>query len=97
MARTYYVYILASQRNGTLYTGVTNDIARRVAQHRNRTGSIFTASYKVARLVWAEPHADIRDAIAREKPIKKWRRAWKLELIERGNPDWNDLYESLNA
>jgi putative endonuclease len=97
MARTYYVYILANRRNGTLYTGVTNDLPRRVAQHRNRAGSVFTAHYKVARLVWAEPHADIRDAIAREKAIKKWRRAWKLELIERGNPDWNDLYETLNA
>lgn len=97
MARTYYVYILASRRNGTLYTGVTNDLARRIAQHRDRSGSIFTSYYRVTRLVWAEPHADIRDAIAREKAIKKWRRAWKLELIERGNPDWNDLYETLNA
>lgn len=97
MAKTYFVYMMASRRNGTLYTGVTNDLARRATQHRNGTGSNFTQMYNVSRLVWAERHDDINVAIAREKAIKKWRRAWKLELIERGNPDWDDLYETLNA
>jgi putative endonuclease len=97
MAKTYFVYIMASRRNGTLYTGVTNDLARRATQHRDGNGSTFTRTYNISRLVWAEPHDDINLAIVREKAIKKWRRAWKLELIERVNPDWDDLYETLNA
>ncbi|WP_283418925.1 GIY-YIG nuclease family protein [Sphingopyxis sp. Geo48] len=97
MEQTYHVYILASGRNGTLYTGVTGDLPQRVWQHRNGAGSKFAAKYEVDRLVHAEAFADVNDAIAREKSIKKWRRAWKLELIERGNPQWLDLYDRLNG
>ncbi len=97
MERTYYVYILASGRNGTLYTGVTGHLAQRIWQHRNGEGSGFTRRYGVDHLVHAEAFADVNDAIAREKAIKKWRRAWKLELIERGNPQWLDLYDRLNG
>ena len=97
MEPTYHVYILASRRNGTLYTGVTGDLAARCSQHRNGQRSQFTARYGVHRLVHAEAFADISEAIAREKAIKKWRRAWKLELIEQGNPQWLDLYDRLNG
>ena len=97
MERGYYVYILASGRNGTLYVGVTANLAQRIWQHRNGEGSKFVAKYDVCRLVHAEAFADVNEAIAREKAIKKWRRAWKLELIERGNPQWLDLYDRLNA
>ena len=92
MPTSGYVYLLASQRNGTLYTGVTSDLVRRVAQHRSGSDSGFTSTYGVTRLVYVEAHADIRDAIRREKQIKKWRRAWKLRLIEADNPAWRDLY-----
>ncbi|QDX26052.1 GIY-YIG nuclease family protein [Sphingomonas suaedae] len=91
-----WVYILANRKNGTLYTGVTADIAARMVQHREGTGSRFTARYGVTRLVYAGPHDDITAAIAREKAIKKWRRAWKIELIERDNPDWRDLFFDIN-
>lgn len=91
MSKTYHVYILASARNGTLYTGVTGSLAHRIEQHRNGTGDGFTKRYRVTMLVHAEAFADINEAIAREKAIKKWRRAWKLALIEQGNPDWRDL------
>jgi putative endonuclease len=87
----YFVYILASARNGTLYVGVTNDLAIRSEQHRDETLEGFTKKYGVHMLVWFEEHGDIQDAIAHEKRIKKWRRAWKLELIEKTNPDWRDL------
>jgi putative endonuclease len=85
------VYILASQRNGTLYIGVTSDLVKRVWQHQNNTVEGFTAKYKVHRLVYFEMHDDMRSAITREKQLKKWNRAWKLELIERNNPEWEDL------
>ena len=88
----YFVYILASQRNGTLYVGVTNDLARRTGQHRDEDVEGFTAEYGVHMLVWFEEYGDIGDAITREKRIKKWNRAWKLELIEKSNPDWRDLF-----
>ena len=94
--RTYWVYILASGRNGTLYVGVTNDLARRVAQHRAGTGASFTRKYGVTRLVHAQPFEDIAYAIAQEKRLKNWRREWKLALIERDNPEWRDLYEDIN-
>ena len=97
MKQSYHVYILASGRNGTLYTGVTGGLARRMWQHRNGEWSKFAAKYGVRRLVHAEPFADVTEAIAREKAIKKWRRAWKLELIERENPQWLDLYDRLNG
>ena len=89
--RTYYVYLLASRPNGTLYCGVTNDLARRIAEHRSGTGNSFTRRYNVFRLVWFEPHTDISEAILREKRIKGWRRAWKIDLIESGNPLWHDF------
>lgn len=97
MDQTYHVYILASGRNGTLDTGVTGNIAARCDQHLNGRGSQFTERYGVHRLVHAEAFADVHEAIAREKAIKKWRRAWKLELIERDNPQWLDLYGRLNG
>ncbi len=89
------VYILASQRNGTLYTGVTSNLIARAWQHRNHQITGFTDRYKVERLVWYELHATMDSAILREKRIKKWRRAWKVELIEMMNPYWNDLWNSL--
>jgi len=95
--RRYSVYIMASRRNGTLYVGVTNHLAARTLQHRNGTGSEFTSRYGVTLLVWYEHYGDVNEAIAREKQLKKWERRWKLDLIERFNPEWADLYESLNA
>jgi putative endonuclease len=89
------VYILASQRNGTLYVGVASNIARRVWQHRSNAVGGFVRDYSVYRLVFVEFHDTMADAILREKRIKKWRRAWKLELIERHNPQWRDLYDEL--
>jgi putative endonuclease len=87
------VYILASRRNGTLYTGVTSELPVRI--HRHRTGAVpgFTRDYGVRLLVWFEPHETMESAILREKRIKKWNRAWKLQLIETDNPDWRDLAE----
>jgi len=89
------VYILASQRNGTLYVGVTSDLARRAWEHRSDAAESFTRRYSVHRLVFTEFHDTMDGAILREKQLKKWRRAWKLELIERANPQWRDLYEDL--
>ncbi|QJB68973.1 GIY-YIG nuclease family protein [Parasphingorhabdus halotolerans] len=89
------VYILASKRNGTLYVGVTSDLMKRIFEHRNGTFSGFTKQYDVKTLVWLEQHATMESAIIREKRIKQWNRAWKLELIEKDNPDWRDLAEEL--
>lgn len=89
------VYILASKRNGTLYVGVTNDLARRTWEHKSDAVAGFTRKYGVHLLVYAEFHETMPGAIRREKQIKEWRRAWKLKLIERGNPDWRDLYSDL--
>ncbi len=86
---------MASQRNGTLYVGVTNDLVKRIWEHRNDVEEGFTKRYGVHLLVYFETHARIDDAILREKRIKKWRRAWKIRLIETMNPEWNDLYESI--
>jgi putative endonuclease len=91
----YFVYILASARNGTLYVGVTNNLALRSAQHRDEALEGFTKKYGVHMLVWFEEHGYIHDAITREKRIKKWNRAWKLELIEKANPDWRNLSRDL--
>lgn len=88
--------MLASERNGTLYVGVTSDLPRRVWEHKTDAVDGFTAKYGVKRLVWFERHDDIRDAIAREKAIKKWRRAWKIRRVDALNPDWQDLYSDLN-
>ena len=90
-----FVYILASYRNGTLYTGVISDLTRRIAQHRDGSFGGFTEQYAVKTLVWHETLADIETAIRREKPIKRWRRAWKIALIEELNPDWRDLWPTL--
>ena len=92
---TYFVYILASKPQGTLYIGVTNSIIDRVEQHRAGIGSAFTKRYGVHLLVWFEEFGDIRDAIQREKSLKEWPRAWKVNLIERDNPHWTDLYPTL--
>jgi putative endonuclease len=89
------VYILASRRNGTLYVGVTSDLAKRVFEHRSDAVDGFTRRYGVHLLVWYELHEDMRSAIAREKAIKEWKRRWKLELIERFNRDWHDLYPDI--
>jgi putative endonuclease len=91
--RTPAVYIVASRRNGTIYTGVTSDLLGRVYQHRNKTFAGFTAEHECNRLVWFEVHGEMDSAILREKRIKKWRREWKLDLIERENPRWRDLAE----
>jgi putative endonuclease len=87
-----YVYILTNKRNGTLYTGVTSNLVKRVWQHRNHTAEGFTDKYGVGQLVYYETHENIESAIIREKRIKTWQRKWKLELIEKDNPDWKDLY-----
>jgi putative endonuclease len=89
------VYILASKRNGTLYIGVSGDISRRAWQHRDEAVAGFSQRYGVKLLVYVEFHATMPDAILREKQMKKWRRDWKLELIEKTNPDWRDLYNDL--
>ena len=89
---SYWVYILASGRNGTLYVGVTNDLLRRASEHRNGLVPGFTRRYGVTQLVYFELHQDINEAILREKRIKRWRRAWKCELIEKTNPQWRDLW-----
>ncbi len=87
-----YVYILASKKNGTLYTGVTADLGRRVWEHKQGLTRGFTSRYGVVRLVWYQAFFEIGDAIIFEKRIKKWRRAWKIRLIEEMNPDWRELY-----
>ena len=91
----YCVYLLASKRNGTLYAGVTNDLIRRVWEHKNDVVEGFTKRYSVHRLVWFECTESVHAAITREKQIKKWNRAWKLELIEKTNPEWRDLYRDI--
>ncbi len=90
-SNTYYVYLLASKRNGTLYTGVTNDLERRIFEHKNGIASKFTKKYKVYKLVYYEETDDVSYSIQREKRIKKWKRAWKIKLIEELNPNWEDL------
>jgi putative endonuclease len=89
------VYILASKRNGTLYTGITSNLIQRVWQHKNNIIEGFTKKYNVKTLVFYEVHDNVESAIAREKRIKKWRRAWKLQLIESMNSEWNDLFEEI--
>ena len=91
----YYVYILASKRNGTLYIGVTNDLIKRVWEHKNDLAKSFTSKYKVHNLVYYTETSDIEQAILREKQMKRWKRAWKVELIEKENPNWLDLYNNI--
>ena len=97
MDQGFFVYILASRRNGTLYIGVTNNLARRMAAHKARLVPGFTRQYKVDRLVHFEQFDSILEARVRERAMKRWRRAWKIELIEKLNPDWRDLSGELNA
>lgn len=94
---TGYTYMTASQQRGTIYIGVTNDLGRRIPEHRSGMGSRFTARYGVHRLVWYEEHFDIRDAIQLEKSLKRWPRQWKVELIEKTYPDWNELFVGLGS
>ena len=95
MSKQPAVYILASKRNGTLYIGVTSDLAKRVWEHRDDLLEGFTKRYGVHRLVYYEFHEDMPAAIRREKQMKKWERAWKLEMIEKHNPSWRDLWEEI--
>ena len=97
MGKDFWVYILASKRNGTLYIGVTSDLAKRIWEHRNGVVEGFSHRYEVDKLVYCEPFDDAESAITREKQMKKWRRAWKIELIENSNPEWRDLYDEINA
>ncbi|MBI4296196.1 MAG: GIY-YIG nuclease family protein [Chloroflexi bacterium] len=94
--KSYYVYILASKQNGTLYIGVTDNLTRRVYEHKNNLVEGFTRKYNVHKLVYYEQCNDIESALIEEKRLKKWNRKWKLELIEKENPEWRDLYEELN-
>ncbi|MGB9429950.1 MAG: GIY-YIG nuclease family protein [Gammaproteobacteria bacterium] len=89
------VYILASARNGTLYTGVTSNLVKRIWEHKHEAVEAFTKSYGIHTLVWFEQHETMESVISREKAIKEWKRAWKLELIEKINPEWRDLYPEI--
>lgn len=91
----FYVYILASRRDGAIYVGITNDLVRRVYEHRIKAVPGFTTKYNITRLVWFDIYDDPVSAISREKELKKWKRAWKVQLIEKDNPNWDDLYESI--
>ena len=95
MDKQFYVYMLASKRNGTLYIGVSSNIVQRIWQHKNKMVEGFTKRYNVDRLVYYETHSNAESAITREKQMKKWRRDWKIRLIERENPDWKDLYDDI--
>ena len=92
MKKNFFVYMLASKRNGTLYLGVTSDLVKRIYEHKNGLVEGFTKKYNVHDLVWYEIHSSADSAITREKQIKKWNRAWKIELIEKENLGWKDLY-----
>jgi putative endonuclease len=91
--KTYFIYILASKRNGTLYVGMTNDLMRRIYEHKSGLIEGFTKKYSVNKLVYLESTDDAKAAIDREKRLKKWKRQWKIELIEKSNPNWRDLSE----
>ncbi len=91
----YFVYILASSRNGTLYVGMTSNLIRRIWEHKNAVIKGFTQKYRINRLVYFEETSDVGEALKREKLLKRWKREWKLELIEKQNSDWNDLYEKI--
>jgi putative endonuclease len=92
-----WIYIMTNRPFGTLYIGVTNDIARRAWEHRQGSGSAFTTRHQLNRLVYVERHEEIASAIRREKSLKRWPRSWKLDLIEAGNPGWEDLFDRLNS
>ena len=91
----YFVYIIASRKDGAIYIGVSNDIVRRIFEHRNKVVPGFASKYNITRLVWFEMYDDPISAISREKELKKWKRSWKIQLIEAENPQWNDLYDSI--
>ena len=93
--KSYYVYILASKRNGTLYIGVSSNLIKRIYEHKNNLVEGFTKKYKVHKLVYFEETSDIQSAIKREKQLKVWKRSWKIELIEKQNLTWKDLYFDL--
>jgi putative endonuclease len=93
--KQYYIYILASKKNGTLYIGVTNDLVRRISEHKNGINEGFTKKYNVKNLVYYETIDNINEAIKREKAMKKWLRKWKIDLIEKANPEWKDLFFEL--
>ena len=93
---SYYVYILSSRRNGTLYVGMTNNLVKRIWEHKNKKVDGFTEKYNVHHLVYFEQYTNPESAIGREKQIKKWNRQWKLRLIEENNPQWKDLYEEIS-
>ena len=95
MKNRFFVYVLANRRRGVLYIGVTNDLIRRLAQHRARSVAGFTKTYGIIMLVYYEEYSSILEARTREATIKRWRRAWKIELIEKLNPDWRDLADEL--
>jgi putative endonuclease len=95
MTRSYFVYILASRRNGTLYVGVTNDLVRRIGEHRSKLVPGFTRKYRVDKLVYFEEYASVLEACARERALKRWDRVWKLALFEKLNPQWRDLSDEL--
>ena len=97
MDRQFYVYILANEPYGTLYVGITNDLVRRVYEHRSDLVPGFTHEHQIHRLVWYEVHGDPYEAITREKRIKKWHRDWKVNLIQKMNPMWDDLYDAIAA
>ncbi len=92
---SYYVYILASRKDGATYIGITNDLVRRIYEHRIKAVPGFSSRYNITRLVWFEIYDDPISAISREKELKRWKRTWKVQLIEAQNPEWNDLYESI--
>ena len=93
--KQYYTYILASKKSGTLYTGMTNDLIRRIYQHKSKEREGFVTRYNVTKLVYFEVHSTAIAAITREKQIKEWKRDWRIELIEKANPDWRDLYDEI--
>lgn len=97
MDRAYYTYIMASQRNGALYVGVTSDLIKRVDEHKNNRVEGFTSNHDVHQLVYFEQHLDVNRAIRREKRLKEWHRNWKLALIEIDNPGWTDLYTEITG
>lgn len=96
MSPTYHVYIMANHRNGTTYIGVTNNLKRRVYEHREKLFKGFSSTYHLNKLIYYESFTDVRHAITREKQLKKWNRAWKIGLIEQSNPEWRDLWFDLN-
>ncbi len=95
MNKTYYVYILANKFNGTLYVGVTSNLVKRIWEHKGGLADGFTKKYGIKHLVYYEDHIDIENAIKREKRLKDWKRQWKIDLINKTNPNWNDLYQEI--